>query len=339
MIDLSSLEKAPRLLMEADLKPVQGERFQPTGFPDLGAATYTLPDDDRTEMLLVESAQSMANHAEAACWDEATHTLVPVLSGLPYIHVNITDGAAVIATTASVLEAHRLNSPFVREGKLGPEPFENVFLAAVGYKEGQPSDPGRFVREVFRYDPASLLHGLFMSQIGDARLRFPRAMSSFIEARGVRIAQSGGVKNDRINPSGEAKDGFGNVPFARTEYTARSITAFMNLDLRQIRAFGLPAPATSLLFLLALYKFQKLLRDQLRLRTACDLLASAPRVTAPEGFELPSIPALESALPDAIGACKDLFADPPVTLLFFKHTSASSKASKKAAKAKSGAGA
>ena len=48
--------------MEADLKPLQGERFQPTGFPDLGAATYQLPDG--TRMLLVESAQSMANHLE-----------------------------------------------------------------------------------------------------------------------------------------------------------------------------------------------------------------------------------------------------------------------------------
>ncbi len=35
----SSLQNEPRLLIEAELKPVQGSRFQPTGFPDLGAAT------------------------------------------------------------------------------------------------------------------------------------------------------------------------------------------------------------------------------------------------------------------------------------------------------------
>ena len=53
---------ADRVLLEADLVPMQGQRFQPTGFADLGAAVYTLPDG--TRMLLVESAQSMANRLE-----------------------------------------------------------------------------------------------------------------------------------------------------------------------------------------------------------------------------------------------------------------------------------
>ncbi len=61
-IEFDKLEGAPRLMVEATLEPVQGERFQPTGFPDLGPATYTLPDG--TGKLLVESAQSMANRLE-----------------------------------------------------------------------------------------------------------------------------------------------------------------------------------------------------------------------------------------------------------------------------------
>ena len=40
----TTLQQQPRLLIEADLRPVQGDRFQPTGFPDLGAATYKRPD-------------------------------------------------------------------------------------------------------------------------------------------------------------------------------------------------------------------------------------------------------------------------------------------------------
>ena len=73
-LDLSSLEGAPRLLMEVRLKPVQGSRFQPTGFPDLGAATYkgVRQENGETitvESLLVESAQSMANRLESVCWD------------------------------------------------------------------------------------------------------------------------------------------------------------------------------------------------------------------------------------------------------------------------------
>jgi CRISPR-associated protein Csb1 len=59
------LANEPRLLMEAELRPLQTPRFQPTGFPDLGPARYQLHDG--TEMLLVESAQSVANRLEAAC--------------------------------------------------------------------------------------------------------------------------------------------------------------------------------------------------------------------------------------------------------------------------------
>ena len=35
MIDLKPLAAAPRMLAEASLGPVQTDRFQPTGFPDL----------------------------------------------------------------------------------------------------------------------------------------------------------------------------------------------------------------------------------------------------------------------------------------------------------------
>ena len=59
------LNGIPRLLMHANLKPVQGDRFQPTGFADLGAAVYERPDG--TRMLLVESAQSIANRLEDTC--------------------------------------------------------------------------------------------------------------------------------------------------------------------------------------------------------------------------------------------------------------------------------
>src|SRR4051812_16361423 len=129
MIELAALAHAPRLLIEATLTPVQTDRFQPTGFPDLGAATYTVIKEGKSvEMLLVESAQSMANRAEAACWDEASDKLVPALAGLPYVHVDISDGTSVFATTSSVLEAHRLNSPFVLDGKVGSRSFKEILL-------------------------------------------------------------------------------------------------------------------------------------------------------------------------------------------------------------------
>src|SRR5208282_1879842 len=108
MIDYSTLQNVPRLLMEAKLKPLQGHRFQPTGFADLGPARYTLPDG--TEMLLVESAQSVANRMELACWDDAMQSLLPKLSGLPYIKIIDQNGGHL---SNSLLEAHRINSEYV----------------------------------------------------------------------------------------------------------------------------------------------------------------------------------------------------------------------------------
>jgi CRISPR-associated protein Csb1 len=326
------LSSTSRLLIDARLQPVQGDRFQPAGFPDLGPATYTLADG--TEMLLVESCQSMANLTEAVCWDDVKAAYLPTLEGLPYVHVDIVgNGDEVVGTTASVLEAHRLNSPYLLEGRIGERTFQEVFLEASGCEAGKPVDRARFLAAVFRFDPATLLHGVFMSFVEDARMRLARAMSSFIEARDVRVAQSGGVKNDRVNVSGETAKGFGNVPFARTEFTAAAITAYFNLDLRQIRSYGLPGRAGDLLQLLALYKILRVLQGGLRRRTACDLDVRDVVVTAPAGYTLPLLTDVEAALHTAIDECADSFADPRVTRVRFTHTAASSKVSKKAAKA------
>ena len=110
-MDFQGLKNEPRLLMEAYLKPLQGTRFQPTGFPDLGAATYTLSDG--TEMCLLESAQSMANRLETVCWDDAARDVVEPLRGITYILVK-RDGKVL---TNSLLESHRINSPYILESK------------------------------------------------------------------------------------------------------------------------------------------------------------------------------------------------------------------------------
>jgi CRISPR-associated protein Csb1 len=133
-------------------------------------------------------------------------------------------------------------------------------------------------------------------------------LSAFIEAEGVRQAVSGGVKNDAVNPSGSAKDGFGNVPFSREEYTAEKITLFVNLDLAQIRGYGLDKATEKLLVLLALYKVRTLVNGNLRLRTACDLAVASDSVpaTKPSGFVLPELPEIEAAIKLAIAACKQM---------------------------------
>jgi CRISPR-associated protein Csb1 len=129
------------------------------------------------------------------------------------------------------------------------------------------------------------------------------------------VAASGGVKNDHVNPSGIAKDGFGNVPFARDEYTAERIDCHFNLDLAQIRGYGLDRAAESLLILLSLHRIRKLLDGDLRLRTACDLEVADDAIVAtrPEAFALPTLEAIESALPAFVAECASRMTHQTVT--------------------------
>src|SRR6266404_1947901 len=110
-LDLDALKSAPRVLIEAALKPVAGTRIQPTGFPDLGPAVYQDANDVTT--LLVESAQSMANRLEAVCWDEAKDDLAWELTGLPFVKVKLAGLGDGKDTTSSLQEFHRINSPYI----------------------------------------------------------------------------------------------------------------------------------------------------------------------------------------------------------------------------------
>ncbi len=326
-IDWKQMDGVPRLLMEAELRPVQGTRFQPTGFPDLGAATYEAVG--KVDMVLVESAQSMANRMEAVCWDEENESPPSVLNGMPYVSVALWDSGS---STNSILEAHRLNSPYIMR--------DEDFAAKIRDEAGLPGrkekeEVGEFNRAalakaVFKYDPGSVLHGVFLEKLlGLARLQ--RCLSGFVEACNSNVADSGGVKNDRIAPSPgslrqiglevSAAEGYGNVPFHRTEYTAELITAYFNLDLAQIRAYGLGESAERFLVTLALWKVRKFLETGLRLRTACDLdVCGGLNVTRPQGFDVPLTSDLTASLPRLIEACasEGLFADPPVTQLTFE---------------------
>lgn len=301
-IDLSPLETAPRLLLTVALKPLQGDRFQPTGFPSLGAATY----QTRTgQKLLVESAQSMANRLETTCWDSASNSPIKVLEGIS--HVTVTRNGKFLTDT--MLEAHRINSPYILENKQDKTFFEKLKKALGGLEEG-PIDRKLLASVLLQFDVGSLIHGVFLAKkdLAGGRLRVPRALSAFIEASGVRIAASGGVKNDHVNPSGIAKDGFGNVPFARDEFTAERIDCHFNLDLAQIRGYGLGKPAERMLILLSLHRMRRLLDGDLRLRSACDLEPidrDALVGSRPDGFHLPSLAELEEMLPGAIGECRE----------------------------------
>jgi CRISPR-associated protein Csb1 len=181
-------------------------------------------------------------------------------------------------------------------------------------------DLKKLTATLLKYDTNALLHGVFLAkkEIAGGRMRLPRALTAFIEAESVTVAASGGVKNDAVDPSGDTAKGFGNVPFHRDEYCG-NITAFFNLDLALIRGFGLGPDVENMLIAIALFKIQSLLRNGLRLRTACDLeIVGELVVQRPEGFVVPSLDDLEKALPGLIKKAAAGFANPPVTDLTFE---------------------
>lgn len=310
-LNFDSFAQSPRLLMEANLRPLQGTRFQPTGFPDLGAAEYASPDGNG-RIVLVESAQSMANRLEAVCWDNVANDWVEPLKGLPYVRVLDEKGNFL---TSSVLEAHRLNSPYILESK-DKTVFDALKAGLADMEEGRV-DIRKLAATLLRVDTNALLHGVFLAkkELAGGRLRMPRAVSAFIEASDVVVAPSGGVKNDSVNPKGDTSKGFGNVPFARDEYVSPNIVAYFNLDLAQIRAFGLGENSERLLIAMALFKILRFLETGLRLRTACDLECEGLRVTRPAQVDLPALAELETAMPELIQAvaAEGRFNEPRVT--------------------------
>jgi CRISPR-associated protein Csb1 len=315
-LTFAPLKSQARLLLDAHLKPLQGTRFQPTGFPDLGPALFQANGEQR---LLVESSQSVANRLEETCWDPAAQDWVEPLRGLPYVRVLDAQGKFL---TATPLESHRLNSPYILEGS------NKTFFEKLKAELEQGADPNmgradlqRLAAILLKYDPNCLLHGVFLAkkELAGGRYRLPRALSGFIEAGNVNTAASGGLKRDDVNPKGAAAQGFGHVPFHREEFTGE-VTAYFNLDLAQIRGYRLGAAVEDLLIALALYKIQRFLRDGLRLRTACDLTPEnpdAPFSNIQPRFELPTIQTLEAALPKLIQAA---YPNPDPTTTPFVHT-------------------
>jgi len=248
----------------------------------------------------------VANRMELASWDEANDDLIPELKGLPYILVTNGNGQKF---TNSVLEAHRINSPYILEGA-DKTVFDRLKKEAAGLEIG-PVKPRELAALVFKYDANAVLHGVFIakSTLAGGRLRLSRALSGFIEASKVRSAESGGVKNDRVDPGGDTSKGFGNVPFHRTEFVAEKIMAYFNLDLALLRGYALGSEATQLLTALALFKVRRFLSTGLRLRTACDLKPVGDlTVTQPASFSVPDESQLLSECQRLIAVCKPKFA-------------------------------
>ena len=299
-----------RELLTVPLRPLAGDRFQPTGFPDIGAATYERPigEDGWQTCLLVESAQSMANHLEATAWDELERRPVEALAALPYVRVVDGNGRYL---TSSRTEAHRLASAFVKDSTLDGTDMKAVIRQRFGLGADTPLVPRDIARAVFALDPMCLIHGVFFAaeaKVWPGQPKVPRALTSFVEAHDVREALSGGVKRDdvrhTVEGTGGAERGYGFIPFHRTEWVAREIVAYFNLDLDQIASYGLPEPAGELLAAAAHFEIRTLLERGFRPRTACDLVPDSDI-----GGGLPTLDDLTSQLRRLADECSSLLGE------------------------------
>lgn len=302
-----------RQMFNIPLRPAVGSRFQPTGFPDIGNATFQRPVEGGgwQDALLVESAQSMANHLEGVGWDDATDQPVAVLEGLSYVRV-LQDGDYL---TSSRTESHRLASAFVKDSTLDGADMKTVIRERLGLPDkDRPLSNRDVAAGVFALDPMCLVHGVFFAEaasVWPGQPKIARAITAMVEAHDVRRAESGGVKRDHVRHSieegkGGSTEGYGSIPFHRTEWTARSIEAMVAIDLAQIRSYGLSDAATKLLTAIARWEVASLFDGGLRLRTMCDLeLVDGSSLVDSEGGTLPSVDELASQITSLVPQCAD----------------------------------
>jgi CRISPR-associated protein Csb1 len=316
---MTTMTQAPagRQLFDVDLQPVVGSRFQPTGFPDIGPGLFRRPlrtgngSVEWVNAILVESAQSMANRLEGTAWDAGRDQPVDTFAGLPYVRVVHADDGRYI--TSSRTEAHRLASAFVKDATLDGRSMRVVIKERLGLRDDTPLAPREIARAVFALDPFCLVHGMFFAEsakVWPGQPKIARAVTGFVEALDVEAAHNGGVKRDHVRHSigdtGGSTEGYGSIPYHRTEWTAAQITASFAIDLAQFASYGLGDPATALLTALARWEIRALLDSGLRLRTACDLAPTATEVPDSSGQPLPSLPTLDADIRRLVAECADL---------------------------------
>lgn len=302
-----------RTIYRIPLRPAMSDRFQPTGFPDLGAAVFKSPlsEGGWVESLHVESPQSMAKRLQLTTWDDANQQQVAELQGLPYIEIVNSEGKFL---TSSRLEAHRLASAYIMDATHDGSAGRDLLKDWLHIVKDQQLDHRELARGICTLDPVSLIHGVFFAQKKwDRQPKVQRAVTCFIDARDVTPAISGGVKTDVVNSSSGREEGrgsaegYGSVPHQRVEYTAQDITAFVSIDHAQIRSYGLGDAGEELLEALVDYELAHLFRqDGLRLRTACDLDVVAPEESL-DGISTPD--EANQRVKSAIAAAGDLLGD------------------------------
>ncbi len=316
--DPLGIDNIGRLFIEAILKVegFGGGRFQPTNFPDLGAALYR--GADGKQWLLVESPQSMANRMEKVCWLDGADDADRVgryndeCRGIPYILAVDSDNRPL---TASPLEAHRLASPYIAESPVQNEGEDKgkslleVLKAKFTLRENRLVPWKKVASSLLDIDPGCLLHGIWFndSNLAGGKVRLTRVLSGFIEAFEPAPANYGFQKRDDVlwatdKEAGQsASEGFGSVIGAKQHFTSCEVKACFQIDIDRLRNYGLSPEKVGALTAWAIYKIRRVLVDGQAgvggLRTECKFTCqsvtsyyiNAKTGKKVEGFSLPEL--------------------------------------------------
>ena len=306
------------LILHAYFEPIDGgNRFQPTGFPELGAVIYEAPGkgNKAERVCIIDSAASMANHLESVCIDATDGALHPELAGLPHV-VCVTDrnghapavGLAENVVCTTFTEGHRLASDYfldaliADDGSWGKQSFRERLRQEFGIEEVvkdktyyiYPSGWWSIFKTIFKYDPNSLVHGILFAK---EQIKISRILTANFEAFGAKTVARSGVKFDRLG-----KTLSGQPIFSIEDVVADKLVATFVIDLGLLRSYGregkgLTDAEKELLLKLALWKIKQMTSSPFRFRSGCFLRCNRIEIDG-----------REAALPDlhigcAIAAC------------------------------------
>jgi CRISPR-associated protein Csb1 len=188
--------------------------------------------------------------------------------------------------TASVLEAHRLASPYVWTGNVlgvndGTITFSDHLKRRFELSENRLVPWKKVAEQLLEIDPGSLLHGIWFndSDFSGGKVRLTRALTGYIEAASPEVANFGFQKRDPVSDRTDvetgqtAAEGYGSVIGPKQHFTSPSVKAYFQLDLERLRSYGLADEQVRALTAWSIYKIRRVLaasRDGVAdLRTEC----------------------------------------------------------------------
>jgi CRISPR-associated protein Csb1 len=264
------LNEPRRWYLPVRLKVAEGfdQRFQPTGFPNLGPALYKAMNSGvATDYLLVESAQSLANWMETVCLNPQNPCRYSTdCAGIPYAVVREKVNKKDTDLTSSLTEPHRLASDMILDAKKNGNKFSAILTTLLQVDKNRAVHLPTIAKRLFYIDPACLLHGVFLEKL-DGRIRFPRLLSATITAKEPQTVNSGGVMRGYVTAAGSEAS----IPYSTQHFASSDINLQLIFHTDTLKAWGLDKQEEEFLAAFALYKVSKLLNSFPRLRTACVL--------------------------------------------------------------------